>query len=256
MDDTELPGARAARSENSPADCPPAEATVSRRAAVGGLAAMSLAAGSLLPAVAAAQTKGPSRAELKLKDSELAEKVNKLFDEMRKDKAIQKQFIENPNSLIAARFLPAKSRKVSAQRVSNANRALYSILSNEGFYAWVQSYQSQLAKKPAASKSQVLADVADAMAKHADEGLLQAILEEDPERSGDEPPDIIVVHSFGTFFVNVLLINFVITDLLGAASAGTTVTARDLRAIAEQMSTHAGTLRKAGKLNAQIITLK
>ncbi len=224
-----------------------------RQAVVGGLAAVAAAASGLSIAEYA-RAAGPEKGGLTLKDAQMPAKLNKLFADL-KDKKLQQEFIENPVSVLNQRALGQK--KLSAQRISNANRALYALVSNPGFVKWAEGYEAETAKKGTVSKNKVLADLAQAMAKHADPVFLTAMLEDHAARAEETDTTasgsaILVTHLTMLLDLSIVVACVILTE----DCAGITLGTKDMRSIMEQMTAHATKLRTAGKLSGKVIDLK
>ncbi len=220
---------------------------------VGGLAAVAAAASGLSSA-GYARAAGPEKGGLTLKDAQMPAKLNKLFADL-KDKKLQQEFIENPVSVLNERYVGLK--KLSAQRISNANRALYALVSDSGFVKWAESYEAEAAKKGNVSKNKVLADLAQAMAKNADLVFLTAMLEDHAARAQETDTTASGATILVQLIVLLLDVSIIMACVTGTgACGGITLSTKEMRSIMEQLTTHATKLRTAGKLSGKIIDLK
>ncbi len=250
--------------EGLPAEPPPPASIPRRGAFVAGLSAISAAAAAgLLPNQVLAAGAAKEKVSLSLKDADLAPKVNKLFTDL-KDKKTQQEFMEDPVGFLNPRFLGAK--KLSPQRNSNANRALYALLSNPAFMKWAESYKAEVSKQNIVDKNKVVADFAEAMAKHADAEFLTADFEDHAAiaeirvREGDTDDigvEVTTEVAVGAIFAVAVVILAIPVLIFGAKPTREyAFTAKDVRSIVEQLTAHGSQLRKSGKLSGKYIDLK
>src|SRR5207244_6841427 len=139
---------------------------------------------TVLPAAVSAQTAAqPGR--LVLPHKEMAAKAQAYFKRIGKDKEAQKAFVENPTKHLIEEVLPAEyAKKISPQRVSNANRFLYAAIANVKFRTWVQEYQKELATKKV-DRAQRYKDISKALVQAGDPALILAVLDEQELRNAE-----------------------------------------------------------------------
>jgi hypothetical protein len=219
----------------------------------------SAVASSFFPNSASAQI-ATDPGSLVLKQRDLAPKVNRLFEELSNDKNAQKRFIEDPSTMILSRLLPDLQRGVSPQRISNANRLLYSVMGNREFLNWARGYQQTLKGKKEINKAEVMKDLAVAMSRYADPAFFQGLAEEDFARRGTTNQGFLLVIIFIVIFLVVIVIHAVIalgTDHdLTALGRSTKITPLELRSVAQQLEAYASGLMRSGKLTQQHISIR
>jgi hypothetical protein len=110
---------------------------------------------------------------LLLKVPGLQKKTSALFKELEGSSKLKKSFIQNPSGVLSPKLL---GKKVSKQQVSDANRLLFSILANDKFLNWVDSYATENRGKKV-SKEQFSRDFADAVLKFGDQNILGSLIQ-------------------------------------------------------------------------------
>jgi hypothetical protein len=242
----------------------PSDQGVSRRQTLKtGLTVLSSAvASSFFPNSAAAQI-ATDPGSLVLKQRDLAPKVNRLFEELSKDKNAQRRFIEDPSTMILSRLLPDLHRGASAQRISNANRLLYSVMGNREFLNWARSYQQTLKGKKEINKAQVMKDLAVAMSKYADPSFFQGLMEDDVARRASVDQSRVNLFVPVIFIIIIIVIVVVHTIIalgtdhdLTALDRSATIKPTELRSVAQQLEAYASGLMRSGKLTQQHISIR
>src|SRR5262245_33756403 len=82
----------------------------------------------------------PPRAPLVLGRTRLRQRMAELFQRLDEDEKARRRFIQNPVGLIQERVF---QEKLPAQRASEANRLLFSVLANEAFSGWLETYAAE-----------------------------------------------------------------------------------------------------------------
>ena len=144
-----------------------------------GLEATALTAAAMLgDGRVLAQTASPQQ-PLILRNDELAPKTAAFHKELKASPRLQSEFINNPIKVVAQRFLPQNiADGISPQRINNANRVLFSIISNDRFRTWAEEYKVTLKKTDNVDKSQLIKDFSAAVIRYGDAALVQGIVEE------------------------------------------------------------------------------
>ena len=230
---------------------------VSRRHVVRtGLAALSGAAAASIPGLASGGPRSGTstdRGRLVLKERELAPKINKLFQKLARDAKARKAFVEDPCSILIREVLPPRYAKISKPRIANANRLLYSLQSNDGFRKWVNSYQRGLTRKNRVDKGKVMHDWAVAIAEYAAPPFFMAILLDATVKVEKPEVAIVIVASIvGLLDGNPVFMYQSIQDV-STKPPSAQITPAQMRAISQQLISHAKQLRKTGKLMRNII---
>jgi hypothetical protein len=94
---------------------------------------------------------------LVLNIDDFSQRTTSLFQRMNESLAFRQLFIKDPSGILAETMLP--SQQMPASAVNQANRLLYSLLSNAQFMEWARNYQTQLVEQ-----------VRDAMIREGAEG--------------------------------------------------------------------------------------
>jgi uncharacterized phage infection (PIP) family protein YhgE len=223
-----------------------------RRALRQGLRAAAAAAAGLLGGTGALAQQTTSGPPLVLRNEELAAQTRAFYKELKTNLELQNEFINNPAGLIARHFLPQSAvSSISAQRLSNANRVLYSMVSNDGFRNWAQNYQTNIDKTNKVDKQQIVKDFAAAIVRYGDAALVQGMMEESFMRAratGDwlvAVDAVVVAWAFG-------FIAFAVVLVVGART-GDAFTAAELRALTDKMIAKGRQLERTGELKKSFI---
>lgn len=80
---------------------------------------------------------------LVLQYDNLSESVASLFSQLDDSPSLREYFIKNPTQVIA-KYLLSPEDKLPAANISQGNRLLFSLLSNEGFMDWSRQFQSRI----------------------------------------------------------------------------------------------------------------
>jgi hypothetical protein len=138
----------------------------------------------------------PEGQPLVLRNEDWAAKTEMFYKELKADEGLQREFINNPAELIAKRFLPPNVLPgISPQRISTANRVLYSVVANDGFRNWAQSYQARIEEVGWVDKAQIVKDFSSAIVHYGDVAFVQALMEGTASEGGG-PSKISVLYVY------------------------------------------------------------
>lgn len=187
-----------------------------------------------------------------------------LFEALNSDPQIRQAFIDNPTESIALMVLPPEFHDIAPQRVSAANRLLFSALANERFLSWAAEYQRNLIAELRASgqtkadMNKIAQDVAQAILDHGDRAIVLSLLSQERNIAGREasapPQSVAVLIDDVAIGVHVYLIFKFITyvDFLVVLDPQEDFDVRlnpaQLRAISEQAVENARRLSESGDL--------
>jgi len=236
-------------------------------------AAAAAAAGSLggCGAIGQGTNVTQSLRSLVLRDDQLAAKTMALSNALKASPQLQSDFINHPSEVVAQWILPADvGSAISPQRFSNANRVVYSVVSNDGFRTWVQQYAAYVKGTGSVDKSQIIKDLSGAIIRFGNTPLIQAIMEENElaSRSVDEnalaanpslvPINLLYIVDFVFFFRFIAVyeaVLFLAFLFFGsqAVAARPTVTPPELRALAEAIISRGRELARSGSLDATFL---
>lgn len=198
---------------------------------------------------------------LLLKQDSFRKETNDLFEELASNPVAKKLFIENPAGVMRTKLSFIKSDSEFPRDDSDANRLLFSIISNPKFFNFIQQQQDKINKKlnslfltPATKpipdvidREAILQEFAAAFIKFGDKEILGGLVhaEGTPSGSIDMPPVLILVLIVGVMVFTVVAVA-VDHDIL---PTGTAVTPAEMRSIAEALVKAAKEARKAGSLS-------
>ena len=244
----------------------PGRPPVSRRHVVRtGLAALSGAAAASIPGLASGGPRSGTSADprrLVLRKRDLGPRIRKLFEALAKEEKTRAAYVKDPCSTVLRTLFPREYAKISRPRIANANRFLYTVLSNDAFRDWAGTYQRKLARTRRVDRGQMLHDLAVAMTKHAGPAFFKAMLEEQAAKaqvsardaSTDLPDPAIIL----TYEVEVLSKYAIVTfedQTTELRKLKNVIPPAQMRAISQQLISRAKQLRKSGKLIRSIITV-
>ena len=181
--------------------------------------------------------------------------VAELFALANEDAEIRQLLLENPSRVILEAILPKGTKAIPAQRLSEANRFLMSVLANDGFRKWAAAYQATLSSTDPRTidKLAVAQDVAAAFGKYGDTSLTVSLANQTSLDAGPQEYDKEVEVSVETYIVAVavlvlviVLIDFNVENKLTAAEGR--MTPAELRSIADQLVNQAKQKHTAGRL--------
>lgn len=115
----------------------------------------------------------PRSKGLLLKVTGLQKKTSALFKELEGSSKLKESFIRNPSGVLSPKLF---GKKLSKQQVSDTNRLLFSILANDKFLNWVDSYAAENRGKKV-SQAQFSRDFADALLKFGDKNILGSLIQ-------------------------------------------------------------------------------
>jgi hypothetical protein len=203
--------------------------------------------------------------------------VSQLFNTLDDKPLLREAFIENPVGVLNEHLGILKKRPLSDQHVSLANKVLYSVFSNDEFFAWLTDYQSKLTQaqqrlvksprplQPEESdifdKRKIMNDLAAALVKYGDTETISNILSYKDiikyrgrvwEEENVEPDPIGPVS--GSLAVLVALVVLVVFTVVVAMVdhdhpvLETTLSASEMKSIVDQLLNHANQMREVGAL--------
>lgn len=95
---------------------------------------------------------------------------------MSKDPVMLQAFLQNPTGILSKSLVPKKLLE-SPQRISEANRFLFSVFSNDAFRDWMRDYQSKITSNTiVVSKESIQKDVARAFLDYGDPAVMYSFL--------------------------------------------------------------------------------
>ncbi len=112
---------------------------------------------------------------------EFAVSLRRLMDDLQSDGDLPSSFKRNPFGTIASYFSDTIGR-VSSQKISEANRLIFAIFSNDGFREWAREYNAKVAEElnfdaPGSfDKAAIRRDLAEAIMKHGDKEIVYSLL--------------------------------------------------------------------------------
>lgn len=109
---------------------------------------------------------------LEIKPKEMRKRLIALFDKIDKDEKIRESFIRNPSQYISNDVM---NQNLPPQQLSEANRLLFSLMSNDTMLEWLKTYQSQEVGAKF-NKKQFLQDFAKKIAALGDENIIASIV--------------------------------------------------------------------------------
>ncbi|MFB9241939.1 hypothetical protein ACFFXZ_09710 [Massilia antarctica] len=111
---------------------------------------------------------------LVLKKKDLIKNTEQLFERLENDDAARTAFIENPNGVLSGEVL---KRTLPEQKISDANRVLFSMLANDRFREWLDDYEAR-PQGQRVTDAQFSKDFADAVVKYGDSDLIRALFQQ------------------------------------------------------------------------------
>jgi len=118
---------------------------------------------------------------LKISRPEISSGLKKLLELLEEDVEIRKKFIFDPAGVIAISFSDSLG-KLSIDKIDEANRLIFSILSNDQFRSWAEEYNEEMSKTfslrdpDCLDKRKIRKDLAEAILKYGDPDLIDALL--------------------------------------------------------------------------------
>lgn len=252
MSETKDPKAQPAREAETRAE-------MDRRSLLQGslIGLTALGVGSAGGSALAATGDGP----LVLKHENLRGSVAALFGELNDNRGLQKIFIKNPSKVVLSAILPKGMEMPTGQRLSEANRFLFSLLANDDFRDWAQNYQEKLnadlrsgkMKAEDVDKLSLAQDMAAAFGRYGDTSLMvslanQAALPDKAMR------DVIDVEVYVEVYIAVAAVIFLIlfaidiTPVTADEYFDKRLSPAEIRSIADQLVNQAKLKQQAGSL--------
>lgn len=115
-----------------------------------------------IPISAKKESSAPSRLEFKY--PEFRQRVTALFDRVERDADFRAAFVQDPTGTIME---DVYRRPLERQRVSDANRLLFSLIASKPFRDWIRTY-ARAQRGKAVSRDRFSHDFADAVVKFGD----------------------------------------------------------------------------------------
>ncbi|MBA7603339.1 hypothetical protein ES703_10446 [subsurface metagenome] len=109
---------------------------------------------------------------LEIKPKDLKKNILALFEEMDKDDKLRESFIHNPTGHITAKVM---KRKLPPQQISEANRLLFSLISNDEMIKWLNNYNIEQKDKEM-DKKQFVIDFANKIKELGDQNIIVSII--------------------------------------------------------------------------------
>jgi hypothetical protein len=207
-----------------------------------------------------------SRDLLILKNQDLRDEVSGFFKALNTDESLRRVFFDNPSLVLRTRLQSLRGVDLTDQQDAQANRILFSVLSNDKFRAFLQEYQQRktdalerLVASPGDKKAMLALDeqtirreFAEALLRFGDTELLSNLLgRSNPTSPSGESLAWIVI--FVVVFVAVAAVHAVLALGTGGDFAPTIrgrlpISASELRKIADQLVATARQARDAGEL--------
>jgi hypothetical protein len=201
---------------------------------------------------------------LTFKQRSLRRRVSGLFEELAQNEEVRNSFIENPSEIIETTIYPGK--RLNPQDTSEANRLLFSLLSNDGFMSWISRYAETNADTDV-SREQFLKDFARVLPEFSDENTTLSLLTNSLTTTGiaslisdDVSSTVAKEYSYSVTEVNnsgVAAYNksYTVTENKTKGIGGIldeeirrVVNPAELRSISEQLINYAKELKQSGRL--------
>jgi hypothetical protein len=200
---------------------------------------------------------------LVLNNSATHTKITTLFTKLKEDPSFLGKYLNNPAGNSINELYPEKMTHLSNEFISESNRFLFSILSNQQFFNWMATYQLEVSTKLKAGgsidKAQILQDFAAAFVVNGSTEITFSLLNSRfnvntslaAKKGCDEDICVetvvliavaVVVVVIPFFFIG--LVKNPLGDLLSPAG----ISATELRSIADQLIQQANTLKAQNKL--------
>lgn len=176
---------------------------------------------------------------LLLKHESIRQEINALFDLLASNPAAKQSFINNPAGVMRAVLNFTDADLECAQDDTEANRLLFSVVSNPKFFDFVKRHQDRSLK----GKAEILGEFADAFLEFGDQELVAGL-------SSDElTPG--AVYALPPIFVFLLVVIVAFTIVVVAVDhhrvADDLVSVGDMRSLAELLTKEAKEARQSGK---------
>ncbi len=198
---------------------------------------------------------------LVLKHEDLRGSVAGLFGELNGSQRLQKIFINDPSRVVLSAILPKGAGMPSDQRLSEANRFLFSLLANGDFRDWAREYQEKLneglrsgALNPKdIDKGTLAQDLVEAFGRYGDPSLITALGNQAmlPDKDELEQHGVEVAISIYILVVSVIVLVIVAIDLTPLTSdeyADKRLSPAEIRSLADQLVNQAKRRQQAGSL--------
>jgi hypothetical protein len=193
----------------------------------------------------------------------LRKRVSDLFDELEKNPELAKVFIRNPFLVLQSKVLP-EFAVMNEDSINAANQLLYSVLSNDKFMKWAETYGAKLidqynktGKIP--DKKKMLRAFAKGIIEYGDPRILSDLLE--IPKQLDESLSELVEHWWLYYhiivfieFYYIFIYDYIVVgpdriSLLDENQKIVTISPKELKSLAEQMVKHAKKMRTQAEEN-------
>lgn len=205
---------------------------------------------------------------LLLEYDNLLERIDILFKKLitDNDQNYLQVFLTNPIELFEKELI-FDNIEFPLQEISDGNRFLFSVLSNDLFYKWLQDYQNdiigkmQTAKTIIPDKNQILQDIAGAMVQYGDKEIAFTFLNAftqitgrpRPRGHGDDDVAVVTLVAVAIVVIVVAVIApIAIISLrinpLGSTILPNNISVQQMRSLADQLVAQAKKYKADGKL--------
>jgi hypothetical protein len=126
--------------------------------------------------------------QLIIESKDLSKKINKFLDKVSKSDASLEKFAKNPTFDILSDIVPDINDKMSKSQISDSNKLLFSILSNDKFRKWIITYQKTVSESidnpinknktldEILPREKVLEDLSQAIIEFGDKEIFKSVL--------------------------------------------------------------------------------
>jgi hypothetical protein len=176
---------------------------------------------------------------LLLKHESIRQEINALFELLASNPSAKQSFINNPAGVMRAVLSFADADLECARDDTEANRLLFSVVSNPKFFDFVKRHQDRSLK----GKAEILKEFADAFLKFGDQKLVAGLLSDELTPAA--------VYALPPIFVFLLIVIVAFTIVVVAVDhhrvADDLVSVGDMRSLAELLTKEAKEARQSGK---------
>jgi hypothetical protein len=205
---------------------------------------------------------------LLLEYDNLIEKIDTLFKKLITDnnQNYLQVFLTNPSEFFVKELI-FDDIEFPLQEISDGNRFLFSVLSNDLFYKWLQDYQNDIIEKMQSEKTilpdknQILKDMAGAMVQFGDKEIAFTFLNaytqianrQRPRGHGDDDVAVVTLVAVAIVVIVVAVIAPIALislriNPLGSTILPTNISVQQMRSLADQLVSQAKKYKEDGKL--------
>lgn len=197
---------------------------------------------------------------LVLKHDNLRGSVAALFGELNDNGGLRKIFVKDPSKVVLSAILPKGMEMPTKQRLSEANRFLFSLLANPDFRQWAEDYQAKLNaglrdgrfKVEDVDKLSVAQDMAAAFGKYGDTSLMVSLANQAalPDKALRRIDVEVTVEVYIAVVAVIFLIIFAIdiTPVTSDEYFDKRLSPAEIRSIADQLVNQARMKQQSGRL--------